>query len=660
MTQPSSPIQPTPRRRIERCCLFFSGVLLFFTVSQDFSCAVSPENLKQFFLLPNEENVLQFIVESASPPQPIGYEILDSSGKRNESVSLLPQGKVVPVDNRIAIPVRLPQGFWEIRFPETDHRFGLVSLPPVAGKRDPFFSIDAALSWLVQDDKIREELVEIAARVGISMIRERIRWKTVEPEENQWSFETEDRYDSLRSVFKKQDIDALEFLYETPEWMEKNGLYPANLLQTARSWETFVRHWTPTLGGLEIWNEPDIEFFGGDLPADQYVSLAQTVDYTIRSKKLTDKPVIAGCMALFNRPWLENLAECGLLDEYEYFSFHTYFWAPEVESLCGRFRYWLVENNRGAMPLWLTECGQPWQTGPDRPPMDQDWKSACDVVMKAVEAKACGVERYFVFLYPFFEEGVHNFGMMDKHGSPLRIFAAYAQAIRVLSFKDYVGDLVINHPSLLRARVFADADAAVAVFYTGKTEEQFTIPLPLRAKRLEALTGECQKDSSTDSGAVENGLLYAWFDRKEIVPFLNVETPAMRQYKLSMQKLGKKETVPSPLVFIYRYDTEKVEPTTAGYRLKESPEKGLDLSFRAFNLSTEEKTFTFECFINEFPYQNAVGPITLSPEGYADFFIPIRESLSFGCRERLLVRIVAKDSEGVFCRKLALFFLDKK
>jgi len=254
-----------------RTVLFYSASLLLSVMMESVSLAFSPESREQFFLVPNEEGILRFTVPGEYSDQPIRYEILDSAGRHDAELSS--PGEVVPQNSRVAIPIRLPQGFWEIRFPASGRRFGLVSLPAASDVRDPFFSIDAALSWLVQDDQVREDLVKIARRVGISMIRERIRWKTVEPEENQWSFETDDRYDSLRNMFKEHGIEVLEFLYETPEWMEKNGLYPADLLRTTRSWETAIRHWNSTWGAVEIWNEPDIEFFGGNLPADQYVPL---------------------------------------------------------------------------------------------------------------------------------------------------------------------------------------------------------------------------------------------------------------------------------------------------------------------------------------------------------------------------------------------------
>ena len=120
------------------------------------------------------------------------------------------------------------------------------------------------------------------------------------------------------------------------------------------------------------------------------------------------------------------------------------------------------------MPLWITECGRPWSRGPDRPPIAEDQTSALDIVMKGVEARACGVARYFPFVYPFYEENSNNFGMTDRRGTPLRSLAAYAQMIRVLANQRYLGDLRQNEPGISRARVFGDDHQTIAVLYSGK------------------------------------------------------------------------------------------------------------------------------------------------------------------------------------------------
>ena len=46
------------------------------------------------------------------------------------------------------------------------------------------------------------------------------------------------------------------------------------------SWTEVARRWQSSWGGVEIWNEPDI-FFGGDLPADQYVAVAKAISFAL-------------------------------------------------------------------------------------------------------------------------------------------------------------------------------------------------------------------------------------------------------------------------------------------------------------------------------------------------------------------------------------------
>ena len=173
-------------------------------------------------------------------------------------------------------------------------------------------------------------------------------------------------------------------------------------------------------------------------------------------------------MAHHNRPFLDNAANCGLLDSVDVFSFHTYGRAPEMQGLVDNYRAWLKAHDREAMPLWITECGRPWPKGPDRPPAEPDMISALDITMKAIEARCCGIERYFAFVYPFYEEQQQNFGMMGRLGTPLRSMAAYVRAASLLAGKTYLGDLVCDDASIQRARVFGDSRETVAVLYTGQ------------------------------------------------------------------------------------------------------------------------------------------------------------------------------------------------
>jgi hypothetical protein len=302
------------------------------------------------------------------------------------------------------------------------------------------------------------------------------------------------------------------------------GKYPADLVRTADSWRQIAGKWRPTWGALEVWNEPDI-FFGADLPADQYTALAKTLAYATAGQS-PPLPLVGGVVAHHNRPFLDNAANCGLLDCVDVFSFHTYGRAPEMQGLVGNYREWLKAHDRAAMPLWITECGRPWPTGPDRPPAEPDMISALDITMKAVEARCCGIDRYFAFVYPFFEEQQQNFGMMGRLGTPLRSMAAYVRAASLLAGKTYLGDLVCDDASIQRARVFGDARETVAVLYTGQPAAGAIARPGLPIVRAEGIDGRHIDLPGDGSVPVADGLVYLWLDRERLGDRLATDTAA--------------------------------------------------------------------------------------------------------------------------------------
>ncbi|MEI9893369.1 MAG: hypothetical protein WDN28_05570 [Chthoniobacter sp.] len=98
--------------------------------------------------------------------------------------------------------------------------------------------------------------------------------------------------------------------------------------------------------------------------------------------------------------------------------------------------------------------------------LTQDQASALQITMKAIEARACGVARYFPFVFPFYVEGANNFGMMGQEGTPLRSMAAYTEAIVQLSGAVYVGDL---QGSPIKARIFSRGTSGYGiVFFSGQ------------------------------------------------------------------------------------------------------------------------------------------------------------------------------------------------
>ena len=154
------------------------------------------------------------------------------------------------------------------------------------------------------------------------------------------------------------------------------------------------------------------------------------------------------------------------------------------------------------------------------PRAGEDAESALDITMKGVEARVCGIDRYFPFVYPYYEENDNNFGMMDKHATPLRSFAAYAQLIRILHGSRYRGDLKVTDTAVQRARVFStDGDlhapgGLVAVIYTGRRDPQARVKLDVPVVRLEGIDGRLLHSAAGEI-SVPDGLAYVWLSQGE-------------------------------------------------------------------------------------------------------------------------------------------------
>ena len=545
------------------------------------AAALKPLDVAGFHVEPNEAGTLRWRVEGETPAGPLRYELKDYAG------SPAGAGEMKVGDGSAEAVVRLSQGYYDLEVPATKQRFGVLSLPAWEDKPGGFFCIDSAMSWLVREDSVREGLIKVLRRSGIAMSRERLGWGAVQPAADKWDWQAQGRYDGLRQTCARHRVALLEMFHDAPAWMGRVGKYPDDLVAAARAWEAIAGKWHATWGALEVWNEPDI-FFGANLPADQYVPVVKAVAYALHRAKV-DTPLIGPVVAHYNRPWLDSAARNGLLDLVGAVSFHTYGRAEQMEALVGQYRDWLAFHGRGGMPLWITECGRPWKKGPPRPPADQDAASALDITMKAVEALACGVRAYFAFVYPYYEENANNFGMMGRAGTPLRSFAAYANLVRVLEYKRYIGDLTCEDRAVRRARVFRAHGETVAVLYTGRVDAKATVRVGLKPERIEGIDGRVLTPAPDGAIPVPDGLTILWLPRGP-VKGLRPDTQAMRLFDKAGEATGgpRRGSIFAeefPVVLRSQFDAGIVDARSEGYRLKGPAPEKFPLVVRAFNLS---------------------------------------------------------------------------
>ncbi|MDR2439502.1 MAG: glycoside hydrolase family 5 protein [Planctomycetaceae bacterium] len=621
--------------------IFIILIVLSFTTPL-FSVTLKPENIEQLFITPDTESTIRFQMIGDGKIETTEFRL---SGVESQTIPAVVDGNI------ISATVNLPRGFWELELGK--QRFGIVSLPVFKNNPDKFFAIDAALSWLVKEEQLRIGFVKAAKRSGISMMRERLSWNDIEPNPDQFQWETSRRYDFVRKLCKEHGIEVLDVFHNAPHWMEKVEKYPSDLVKTAKSWNTVADYWNTAWGGFEIWNEPDISF-GAELPADQYVPMARAIAYQLKQSGIPT-PLFGGVMAHFHPIWLKNAAENGLLHDVDGFSFHTYDHAPVLEKLVENYRNWLKESGYESIPLWLTECGRAWKRGTERPPVDQDWVSAIDITMKGVEARCCGVERYFPFVYPYYDEGEKNFGMMDKLGTPCRSIAAYCQLIHVLSGSEYVGDLKIDDSAVLRARVFEpvtpnsgidNRNELVAVIYTGKLTERKTLKISAgKINKVESVLGELLKLSDNGELLIQsNSLYYVWLDKTSLNDQLNIDTKAMKLYQSS--KKPKKHNTKIPAVVLrFQYDKAKLSAIPNGYFIPHDVENPLPMKFRVFNLNQNEAKYNLRFEIGQ--TAETQNNVVVSGHGFTDvqWNLPI-EKIGFSTGELLKLCVTVNEDKN--------------
>ncbi len=564
-----------------------------------------PVDTSQFWVEPEKQSVLFFVAtsqggdEAIKTEERIPYEFKTTDG------GSFCCGEGVFDGKRLRIETSLPQGFFELELPQTDQTFGIASQPAYCPneallveeaakrndlrERDIFFGIDAASTWLVKNNQVREELIRSARRIGIATYRERLSWEGIESKEGVFNWEGDRQSEFVRKTADKYDMPILELFHSAPSWTGKIGTYPADLIKTADSWGTIGNHWKKYWNSIEVWNEPDISF-SGNLPADQYVPILKTVGQEFKRQSV-DTPIVGGIIASFRDDFMDCLADNGIMNACDIFSFHTYCRAYDMERVSLRYHYWLVKNKAEWKPVWITECGRPWKKGTNRPNREADLESAIDIVQKGVAAKALGMNAYFPFVYVFYEENDNNFGMSDRNNAPLRSIAAYARSIYLLSGTRCIGSWNID--GVDRSYVFANtfSDQKIAVLYARECKPGRTIQLPMKPLFVERATGERLDVDSDNVIDFSDGFLYVGFSGdSELVMRSADEVDKARNLRLAASvKHGSDPRRNESIVLRYAYDPEQVTVNAGGYTIVNSDAKVFSGVISVYNFDDQTR-----------------------------------------------------------------------
>lgn len=561
-------------RRMVHCLYLFPIMGTFLPA------ALVPENITSLFPMSEEAVRLTFIASEVKAPEPTreyAYRIINYEGAE------VAQGKAsIDEAGQVSIPAVLPAGFYEVVFPETfpsapatgiwsRNRHSLLNVP--ASQVDSFLGVDAALSWLTKPKERPELIRNLQNVIGSSALaRERMAWQEIHVQEDKWNWETKSAYESTRKMYAEAGISLLEVFHNAPmRWgRSQGGRFPDDLLAASRSWRELAYRWHAYWGALEAWNEPDIAF-GGNQPADQYLPLLKTIRYTMREAGI-DTPIGGGVFATNGRAYISLAARNGLLDECDFVSFHYYGDPLGLERLIGQHRMWLEEFGQPHKPLWLTETGitRPGKSGV-RPDREVQARTALTYAMQAVESRACGIERFFPFVYPAYSENSdsRHYGMLDHMRTPLRTLAASAQTAYALSGTVYAGDLPVEIArDAKRFRVFEtpdDKEPVLVVAYSGTVALGATMKVPFPMQSAQGIDGRLLELVDSQTFPIPDGIAYLKVAARDVKDLLVKDTEAMRLYQLAQKKSPPPPPV-TPIVLQPQLDMKSLSAvSTSGY-----------------------------------------------------------------------------------------------
>ncbi len=141
-------------------------------------------------------------------------------------------------------------------------------------------------------------------------------------------FEWNHADNEVRNSCDKYKADLLVILGYTPKWASSgpNG-EPAYPPKNLSDWSEFVRRivyrYRNRIKYWEVWNEPDIGFWQGDIR--EYADLLKSA-YVAAKKADPDCKIVFGGTAGVNIPFLERIYEHGVANYFDIMAVHPYQW----------------------------------------------------------------------------------------------------------------------------------------------------------------------------------------------------------------------------------------------------------------------------------------------------------------------------------------------
>ncbi|MBP3360359.1 MAG: hypothetical protein J6N52_05870 [Clostridia bacterium] len=493
---------------------------------------------------------------------------------------------------------KFESGWYTIEVFEGDNKlaYNTFSVVVPKSKRDKIddspFAVDFASNQLVRGGKENvERYIRAAELAGISMVRERYHWITLQPKEDNYRFEVSD---NDLQPFEDSDLKIVNDFHGTPGWAkEKVKDLPTNLFHVYNFHKEMATRYKETVDAWEVWNEEDTIFCSE--PADFYASVMKASALGVSDANVGAKTVVGGFASrpgpTSSRTYIDLALQNDVMSYSDAYNYHTHLASTGedvVQYLPKTDNRSLISDayDRRKQEVWVTEAGMymPVPTG-GSPTREQLLEQARYLVTSTTQSLSLGTTRHFWFVLPSYVEEGRELGTFYASGSPYPCYSAEATLTHMLGKGKYIGALD-NLPEFAEGYMFNNGKNDVAVIWaehgdkaTVKTNSAISlVDIMGKEKAISPVNGEVTVDiSHYPVYIVFNGKssLDNYYPQEFVVEKTEPHTFSTAQRIILQQYFGSSE-VQSPKLQGYQLKfNQSTEMTLNVYNFNDSEQSGV-------------------------------------------------------------------------------------
>lgn len=353
-------------------------------------------------------------------------------------------------------------GWYRVEFLEQDGTClawttaAVLAQPTAPVPQDSPICIDSASAWFAPDDTARQDrLARLAALAGANWVRDRLRWRDLEPEQGSFP-EAQTTYDTSARIQTAHGLKTLQVFHDTPQWAvaegDARGRYAADLRDVYCFCKAMAVRFRGTVRAWEPWNEGNVATFGGHT-TDEMCSYQKAAYLGFKA----GDPNALVCWNVSTAVPTRLHTNIVLLNEtwpyFDTYNIHTYdwpesyerLWKPVHDAACGR-PIWVTESDRGI--AYATP--EPWCDLS----REGEIRKAEFMAQSYASSLFAGADRHFHFILGHYcEGGKIQFGLLRLDETPRPSYVALAAIGRFLAGAKRLGRWDIEGQP--NARVYA-------------------------------------------------------------------------------------------------------------------------------------------------------------------------------------------------------------